>query len=642
MQGASQAWPAVTGLGAWTGLGPDVAALWSGLSMARSALAPVLGLGDAPQEPSLPVAQIAELSQDQPYRALRLAEQAAQEALQDAGWDEARRRDPSALLVLSTTKAEIAVAQDILRRLRPVADLQRGFLFSLAPHLAQALGWRGPVLTVSVACASGLAALEVARQHITRGAASRALVVGVDTVSDFVYRGFEALRALDPKGARPFDAQRGGLSLGEGAVALTLEPDRPGHAQLLGYGASNDAHHITGPARDGRGLKQALKGALKGSAGQVAFAVAHGTGTVYNDAMEGQAYQAVLDRVPLTAIKGGVGHLMGAAGLANVIVAICGLKAQACPPISRLSVPDPEIDLDIVQGTLREVQGGVALVSASGFAGVNAALCLGAQPAARPRARNKSGQGAWVRGWSDGPADRAAQEARVGTKAARRLDDLCLLGLGAAQAALEHAELTAEDFARGPHGLVLGTALGCLESDYSFYTGALKTEGPPSNPRVFAYTLSNIVLGELAIRHGFTGENLVVSAGRVSGLAALCEAAGRIESGAWSTALVLMVEAVGPAAQVLATALPRRLRPRASAVVLQAEPKGARAHVRGRLIAHAIDERGGPEYTGREPEDPLGAAGWDDLLGALGQRTKEGLRVACGSGYAVHLDVGPS
>ncbi|CAN0595148.1 unnamed protein product, partial [Laminaria digitata] len=136
-------------------------------------------------------------------------------------------------------------------------------------------------------------------------------------------------------------------------------------------------HHITGPARDGRGLKQALKGALKGCAGQVAFAVAHGTGTVYNDAMEGQAYGALLDRVPLTAIKGGVGHLMGAAGLANVIVAICSLRAQACPPISRLSAPDPDIELDLVQGKLREVEGGVAVVSASGFAGVNAALCLG-------------------------------------------------------------------------------------------------------------------------------------------------------------------------------------------------------------------------------------------------------------------------
>ena len=149
-------------------------------------------------------------------RALVLARAAAQEALRAAGWSPEARVE--AALVLATTKGPLAA---ILRRLHDREAPSPGGISALAPALAAELGLAGPTLTVSVACASGLSAAGLARQLILRGDAPRALVVGVDAFTSFVHRGFDSLRALDPAGARPFDVARAGLSVGEGAAAVT-------------------------------------------------------------------------------------------------------------------------------------------------------------------------------------------------------------------------------------------------------------------------------------------------------------------------------------------------------------------------------------------------------------------------------------
>lgn len=628
MRGASCNWPAVTGLGAITPFGPDLGSLWAGVWAGESRLSAGKDLGDPAQPPGWVAAVQTPLSHEGP-RALAMAAHAAQAALDDAGWDRARRAEPEAALVVATTKADLGSAQAFLRGQGAADQLPQALLFALAPALAQALGWGGSVHTVSVACASGLAAVEHARQLILRGAASRALVVGVDALSDFVYRGFTALRALDPQGARPFDAHRAGLSLGEGAVAVVLEPDRPGRAQLAGYGASNDAHHITGPAKDARGLVRAMQDALQDGHGRLALAVAHGTGTVYNDAMEGLAYARMLPQVPVTGVKGAVGHMMGAAGLMNLAVAVQALQTGTCPPVSRLETVDPRIELDLVQGASRRVDGDEALVSASGFAGVNAALCLCRGSGPRP-VKAAPVRRAWVSASVDLEPSRPTWAAQLGAKTARRLDDLCLFGLAAVDALLLQAGLPPGALQGGRHGLVLGTALGCLESDLEFYTGAHKTQGPPSNPRIFAYTLPNIVLGEVAIRHGLMGENLVVSAGRVSGLSALIEAAGRVQSGAWTRAVVLMVEAAGPGASALQSPPVAR----ASAVLLEAQPKLRRVYVEGEAVPSVLAP--GPSSTQRQT---MGAGGWSQLLAAVCEGEDQDLEASYDEGYAVRVRV---
>lgn len=662
--------PYLTGLGAVTALGPDVGALWRGVRIGARALAAREDLGAPGLHP--PVGSVAGI--EGAPRALALAEIAARAAIADAGWDAARVADPETALVVATTKAGVDLLADHLRGLRPAAALPESLLFALAPALARRLGLRGPVRTVSVACASGLAAIGVARGALARGDAARALVVGADALTDFIVRGFSSLRALDPAGARPFDRDRAGLSVGEGAVAVTLEAEPRGAygVRVEGYGASNDANHITGPARDGRGLFAALQDSLRGGGVEgIAFAVAHGTGTAFNDAMEAQAYRRALPGVPLTGVKGAIGHLMGAAGLANVVVGALGLREGSCPPVSGLAHLDPALEIDAVQGALRGVDGARAVVSASGFAGVNAAVVLAVEPPARagraaalrpktralPEPAPSAPAAAWVTGVADLPPDRAALVARVGARAARRLDDLCLFGLAAARAALEDAGCPADRLGAAPHGLVLGTALGCLESDVAFYRQELDPAGPSSNPRIFAYTLPNIVLGELAIREGLRGENLVFTAGAASGLTALAEAAARVKAGAWARALVLVVDAVGPAARALeAGAGGPTLAPRAAALLLEAPGHAsgpARGQICGRVEASAQARLPNPGPRASEPAvgqgDPLsgrlsselGAGGLDEVLRALREGRAQARAITDPVGFRVRVQVAP-
>jgi 3-oxoacyl-(acyl-carrier-protein) synthase len=579
---------------------------------------------------------------DEALRALALALAAAREALAGAGWDAEARA--GAALVVATTKGTLAAT---LARLAGGAAPAPAPLSGLAPRLAAALGLGGPRSTVSVACASGLAAAGLARQLILRGAAPRALVVGVDALTAFVHHGFESLRALDPAGARPFDAARAGLSVGEGAVAVALERG-PAPVRLVGYGASNDAHHITGPARDGAGLSAALEGALAEAQLQpqaVALAVLHGTGTRYNDAMEGEACARTFGprAVPVTSVKGAVGHLMGGAGLLNLVVAAQALLRGQLPPVAGLAVPDPELPLDVVAGAPRPVAGRWAVASASGFAGVNAAVVLagpaaslapqddlrwaasGAETATPPAVR------AVVTAAVTLPPERAALAPRLDPRTARRLDDLCLFGLVAADAALAAAGLTPEALAARPHGLILGTSSGCLESDAAF-EGSRQSGGPPPNPRIFAYTLPNIVLGELAIRHHLTGENLVLSAGRASGLAAVAEAAARVEAGEWGAALVLAVEVPGPGAARLAA--PEAPEGRVVALVVEAE---AAARARGARVLGGL--RAVPVQGHGAVEAGSAGVGLDGLLLALHGGAVGAVHAVCPSGYEVAVEV---
>ena len=209
-----------------------------------------------------------------------------------------------------------------------------------------------------------------------------------DLVSEFVFSGFSALRALDPQAARPFDRDRAGLTLGEGAAALALmsrqraeRENRPVLARVLGWGTANDAHHITAPARDGCGLQLALRQAL-GTAGLSAEAVegisAHGTGTVYNDLMELTVFNTLFGqrRPPLHSVKGALGHTLGAAGGLEVALGTRSLATGLLPPTVGLHRAEPLAEGRISAAATR-FAGQVLLSTNSGFGGMNCALVLG-------------------------------------------------------------------------------------------------------------------------------------------------------------------------------------------------------------------------------------------------------------------------
>jgi 3-oxoacyl-[acyl-carrier-protein] synthase II len=290
-----------------------------------------------------------------------------------------------ALLLLATTNGEIDILEkSVLGGGLDAADSRPECLLRKVGDLCR-LG--GPGIVVCAACASSSAAVAQGAAMIRDGERDCVLVVGCDNVSEFVAAGFASLMALDEDMAHPFDKSRNGLSLGEAAAFLLLMSDsraaregRPVLAEVAGWGLTSDAHHITGPARDGSGLALAVQKALDSAgirAAEVGSISAHGTGTLYNDSMEMKAFKSVFQegRVPTYSLKGGIGHTMGTAGLVDILVAIKTLSEERIPPTVNLREVDDEA-AGWVAPEARACSGAVTLSTNSGFGGINCAVVL--------------------------------------------------------------------------------------------------------------------------------------------------------------------------------------------------------------------------------------------------------------------------
>jgi 3-oxoacyl-[acyl-carrier-protein] synthase II len=253
-------------------------------------------------------------------------------------------------------------------------DLRR--TYGLAPR-----AW-----TVSTACASGVAALSVALAALRRPDAPAAvLCAGVDLLSDFVFRGFASLGALDEEPCRPFDLRRAGLSAAEAAGVILLEDEDRARARgapvlgrLLAAGLANDALHPTAPSRDGAGMLRAIEDALA-AAGVAPAALghvhAHGTGTLFNDSMEIRALGAALGasarRIPVTTLKGSTGHAFGAAAIVETIASLEAVREGVLPAIGGLALPEGRLD---VLTAPRRLQRPHFLKTSAGFGGFCGAL----------------------------------------------------------------------------------------------------------------------------------------------------------------------------------------------------------------------------------------------------------------------------
>jgi 3-oxoacyl-(acyl-carrier-protein) synthase len=241
-------------------------------------------------------------------------------------------------------------------------------------------------VTVSTACASGVVALAVAMTEAEAPSAPDAIVcAGVDLLSDFVYRGFASLQAMDASPCRPFDVDRAGMSASEGAAVVVLEREAAARARgatvrgrILGGGVANDARHPTAPSRDGEGMIRAIGAALGAAhvaAEDLGHVHAHGTATVFNDAMEVRALAAVLGsaaaRVPVTALKGCIGHTFGASGLVELIASIEAARSGMLPPVTGLVRHDGVVDLLTDSRRLARPS---FLKTSAGFGGFDAAV----------------------------------------------------------------------------------------------------------------------------------------------------------------------------------------------------------------------------------------------------------------------------
>lgn len=331
--------------------------------------------------------------------ALRMAERAFERALEHAGIAAGIRAPRRAGIIVGTVLGGTTSGERYLRARALDAPgateaLTQYPLRATAAALAEKAGFTGPVLTVSTACASGTDAIGLAYRRIASGSADVMVAGGVDAVCELAFSGFCALKALTTDRVRPFSRNRTGLALGEGAAFLVLEREESAQRRaatpvgvIAGYAARPDAFHLTAPHREGRGLAAAVKAALQdGAVGaeKIDYVSAHGTGTPYNDRMETlalkNAFGARARNVPVSSVKGALGHAFGAAGAIEAAVCLLAIRDGIVPPTANLEEPDPECDLDFVPARARELTVRTALSLSAGFGGQNAALLIRGWP----------------------------------------------------------------------------------------------------------------------------------------------------------------------------------------------------------------------------------------------------------------------
>ena len=290
------------------------------------------------------------------------------------------------LLITATTKSGI---DNLEKRQKGIPAEYRDIMISgVYEDVRRMLKLDREGMNISASCASSTIAIAQGAELIVYGWTDVVLVCCMDLVTEFVFSGFSALHALSPEPCRPFDRDRRGLSIGEGAAALLLmtkkrarQEGRPCRATILGWGAANDAAHITAPDIEGCGLQQAINQAMavaKCKPSDIAAISAHGTGTIYNDLMELKVFNRIFADcpVPLYSIKGAIGHTMGAAGAIEAAVGVLTLQENIAPPTTGFVNPEKGAE-GRVKAESTPIAGDYLLTTNSGFGGINAAIIIG-------------------------------------------------------------------------------------------------------------------------------------------------------------------------------------------------------------------------------------------------------------------------
>jgi len=381
---------AVSAAGVVTPIGQDLDTFWSGLLTGAEGISPIerfpvadLRVGQGGEIKKL--TRAVDWRRVPDCRATRLLVSAADDLCVQAG---ARPLDvePERLAVVVGTA--LGGVEEGERALRGSPRRLGRALYDAPGHgLARWLGARGPVVTVSTACASGATALGIGAEMLRRGEADAVVAGGYDILCRFVMRGFDGLRSLTRDRVRPFDRRRSGLLLGEGAALLLLRREREAGPRrlgtLLGYGSASDAVHVAAPDSQGRGIERAIRAALaeaRMDAADIDFVSAHGTATPLNDPIEAAALRRVLGArgaaVPVNSIKGAFGHAMGAAAAIEAIVCLLAGRHGQIPATLGLEERDGACDIDCVQGMPRAVRPRISLSTSLGFGGCNAALVI--------------------------------------------------------------------------------------------------------------------------------------------------------------------------------------------------------------------------------------------------------------------------
>jgi 3-oxoacyl-[acyl-carrier-protein] synthase II len=395
----------VTGLGAVTSLGTDLAFTWEGLVAGRSGIGPIT-LFDASAFRTHLAAEIKELPGGlEPSLRRRLSRTdviglaAAAEALLDAGLDLDREDLSRVGVVLGAGVSGLLDSENYFRDL--IAKGPRGArptrVLNHPPdqttdRVAERWGLCGPRSTITTACSSSATSLGYAADLIRHGFCDVVLTGGADTFARLTHGGFNALRSVDPEACRPFDRRRKGLIIGEAAGLLVFEEE--GHAKrrgarlrarFLGYGVTSDAHHMTQPEPTGEAGARTLAACLAASGlnpEDVDYVNAHGTATPQNDAAETAAIKRALGArayaIPVSSIKSMLGHCLCSAGAIEAVATVRTIETGIVPPTINWGERDPECDLDVVPNVAREARVKVALSNSFAFGGNSTVVAFGA------------------------------------------------------------------------------------------------------------------------------------------------------------------------------------------------------------------------------------------------------------------------
>ena len=579
----------ITGMGLVCGLGRSVADVFHRLSAGEHAFR---NIDRFPTEPyaqnrggELPPELEEELRAAFPDDDLSLAMtvDAGRQALAQAGFNS--ESHPRRGLVLATNFGAMEALEWAWRERLDTGrmdDASFQLFDGLAAQIARHLGCGGPLAQISMSCASGAAAVAVAQDMLAAGQADQALVAAYDDLSEFCWCGLSNLRTITTDIMRPFDAKRSGTIFSEGAAALLLEarPADSGRvlATVAGAATGNNAFHITAPPQDADGSRQVMAAALD-QAGLEPAAVdhvcAHATSTSANDSTEAAALRNLfgdhLGGMTVAAHKSQLGHLLGAAGLAEAVVTVMAMRTGVIPPTINLTEQDPKCQpLDCVPGVARARKISAAVTNSAGIGGNNAALALLAghrpadplTPSRQPAGRVRILQAGWVLPADIGSGDALFQHpewltagpavndrlAGFSPKAYLKsvkgyLDPGGAMLLAAARLAIPaDVDSGTRD---GRRGISTVTRYGSMGSGYAFFS-QMASKGPrTASPMIFPHGYANTPGNLAAIEFGCAGPHMVFY-GHQDVRAALDFAIARLLDGSADDMLVGFYESAPP------------------------------------------------------------------------------------------------
>ncbi len=404
---------AVTGLGLVCPVGLDVPSSWAGLLAGRSGISQIEGLDLADFKVTIagqvkdfdPTAVMEPKEARKADRYSQFAMAAAVEAMNQAQLEPPR--DPvRAGVIIGSGMGGMTTFEDQVLRMskRGPRAVSPMFIPMTIGDMAAGLvsiryGFRGPNFCTVSACASGAHAIAIAADQIRNGHADVMITGGAEAgICTIGIAGFANMKALSTrndepeKASRPFDAERDGFVMGEGAGIMVLESEEHARARgaeilgfVRGYGATGDAYHMTQPDNEGRGAIGCMQGALTDAGltpADIDYINAHGTSTYFNDKIESMAIRRVFgedaDRLKVSSTKSMTGHLLGAAGAIEAVISIMAMREGKIPPTINLDNPDPECDLDYCPHRAVDVPIRHALSNSFGFGGHNISLCFSA------------------------------------------------------------------------------------------------------------------------------------------------------------------------------------------------------------------------------------------------------------------------